>query len=205
MLLIFAASVYSIKECDSPIEPSDIPCIIKSTWDYGNCAATEIKIYNSTPELIGQRNFTDFGLSHRCNITWNYSERGSYFWNVSNGDSGTIIVEGEKMEFFKLGIFGVFFILSLVFIGFMHKFKEDEGSSVAYGFFSAAILFILGSLTMFGFEVIRLTSLGVELPFDINKMLGLICFIVGIYSAWYSTSLYKYKKQSMVETEFKSN
>ena len=107
------------------------------------------------------------------------------------------------MEFLNLSIFGALFVLALVFITFMHKFKEDEGSSIAYGFFSTGLLTLLAGIIFFGFKPIELIS--VSTPFDINMMLGIICLVLGLYSAWYSVELYKYKKRQKKDIEEKQN
>lgn len=198
VILLSLPLAFALEECYSPIEPDKIPCTIKSTWAYDDCLTTEVKIYNSTPLLLDTRNFTDFEAG-RCNITWNYSERGTYWWNVSNGDSGSIVVEGYKMEFISLSIFGVFFVLAMIFIVLMHHYKQDEGSSVVYGMFAFVLLLILGSMTMFGFEIIN-SSL-VSLPFNVNKTLGLLCYILATYSLIYSVQLWQFKKKQYVEKD----
>jgi len=112
MLAILLASVMALEECQSVNVPSDIPCTIKSTWAYANCSLTEVKVYNSTPELLFTTNFTEYGAAGRCNITWNISAVGSYFYNVSNGDSGTITIEvDEKMNIALAIVLGTFAVL----------------------------------------------------------------------------------------------
>ena len=87
------------------------------------------------------------------------------------------------MEFLRLTIFGIFFFISLVLIGFMHKFKEDEGSSIVFGWMATAMMVILGSMIMFGFEVV---DVDIIFGFNANTMIGIVCYMIGFYSAYYS-------------------
>jgi len=99
----------------------------------------------------------------------------------------------DKMGFVNLSIFWVFFFIGIIFVWMMHKFKEDKGSSVAYGFFAATIWILLGSMLMVGFDAVVIE--GVNLPFDVNNMIGIVSFVIAIYAGWYSTTLIKQKKK----------
>ena len=121
MFLCMIPIVYGLSECDSPIEPSDIPCSVISTYQFDNeCSTNTVNIYDEVPILLDTRNWDNYSDTGRCNITFNYTERGSYLLNSSEGSSATIIVRGVKMEFLRVTIFGIFFLLSLIFISMMH-------------------------------------------------------------------------------------
>ena len=194
MFLCMIPIVYGqLTECDSPIEPSDIPCSVISTYQFDNeCSTNTVNIYDEVPILLDTRNWDNYSDTGRCNITFNYTERGSYLLNSSEGSSATIIVRGVKMEFLRVTIFGIFFLLSLVFIAMMHKYKEDT-ASMAYGFFAMIFMFLMGSALLFGFQVI--TSDTVTLPYDINRFIGIVCMVIGVYSAWFSVELYRFRKK----------
>ena len=196
LMILIVPIVYSLQQCDSPIEPSDLPCEVISTYLFdGGCAANELKIFNSTPVLLQTKTWDDWGDGGRCNVTFgevtNTSQRDSYSLNSSDGSTATIIVGGVKMEFLRLTIFGIFFFISLVLIGFMHKFKEDEGSSIVFGWMSTAIMFILGSMIMFGFKVV---DVDIIFGFNANTMIGIVCYMIGFYSAYYSVLMHKSRK-----------
>lgn len=95
------------------------------------------------------------------------------------------------MEFLRLTIFGLFFFFGLVLIAFMHKFKEDEGSSIAFGFFAAAIMAVLGSMILFGFKVV---DVDITFIFNVNTHIAIVCYLIGFYSAAYSVLLHKSRK-----------
>lgn len=130
MALVAIPIAAAIIECENIETPADIPCMIISTWDYGNCSPTQAKIYNSTPTLLDTRNFTDFGASGRCNFTWNISTVDSYFWNVTNGDTGHITVEvDDKLNLaivIGLSIFTVVFMGIGLLLWFYNRGKEDN-------------------------------------------------------------------------------
>lgn len=199
MFLLTINIIYALEQCDSPIEPLDIPCMVVTTWEYPlPCSSYSVEIYDSTPTLLDKRNLGDYGNTNRCNITFNYSQRGSYLLNFSSGDSATIIVEGVKMELFRLYVFVFFFGLSLVFVYFMHKYREDAvGSSVAYGSFAAALMVIMGGMIVSGFDVI-ITD--ITFIFDLNYYLAAICFVLALYTTIHSAQLYKRTKPK--EEEF---
>jgi len=128
MLAVLLGSVIALDECQSVNVPSDVPCTIKSTWAYENCILTEVKVYNSTPELLFTTNFTEYGVSGRCNITWNISTVGSYFYNVSNGDSGTLTIQYEVDTMASLSIMLLVMAITgaVFFLGMKGQFTNNE-------------------------------------------------------------------------------
>ncbi len=201
-LILLIPLVNGLQQCDSPIEPSDLPCEVVSTYLFDDgCAANEVKIFNSVPTLLQTKTWDDWGDGGRCNVTFgevaNTSLRDSYSLNSSDGSTATIIVGGVKMEFLRLTIFGLFFAFGLVLIAFMHKFKEDEGSSVVFGFLATGIMAVLGSMILFGFKVV---DVDVTFIFNVNTHIAIICYVIGFYSAYYSALLHKSRKP--VEEEY---
>ncbi len=196
IMVLLVPLVYALQQCDSPIEPSDLPCEVVSTYLFeGGCAANQVKIFNSVPTLLQTKTWDDWGIGGRCNTTFgeilNTTLRDSYSLNSTDGSTATIIVGGVKMEFLRLTIFGLFFAISLVLIGFMHHFKEDEGSSIVFGWMATAIMAILGSMIMFGFKVV---DVDVGFGFNANTMIGLVCYMIAFYSGYYSILMNRSRK-----------
>lgn len=128
LMLVLIPAVYGLEMCQTPTTPNDIPCMVVSTWKYDNCNVTQAVIYNETPALVSTRNFTDHSV--RCNFTWNITTLGSYWWNVSNSDSGSIIVEVDETMGFAV-IVGLT-LFSIAFIGagiWMWHRKEEKYES----------------------------------------------------------------------------
>lgn len=122
--VLLVCVVNAIEDCEKEMLPDDIPCMIISSWSYSECNSSQAFIYNSTPTLITTRNFTNYGSTNgRCNFTWNYSSTGSYIWNVSNGDTGRIIVRYERDPMASLGI--IIFVMALTAILFILPYKVD--------------------------------------------------------------------------------
>ena len=196
LIVLLVPLVQGLQQCDSPIDPSDLPCEVVSTYLFDDgCAANEVKIFNSTPTLLQTKTWDVWGSGGRCNVTFgeitNTTQRDSYSLNSSDGSTATIIVGGVKMEFLRLTIFGLFFAISLVLIGFMHKFKEDEGSSIVFGCMSTAIMAILGSMILFGFKVV---DVDIVFIFNVNTYIALVCYLIGFYSAYYSVLMHRSRK-----------
>ena len=184
MFLLIVPSIYAIDKCTSPIEPKDIPCRAVSTYLFDNgCNSELVKIFDSNPTLLDTRNWDDWGIGGRCNITFNYTTRGVYTLNSSDGSTATIVVEGYKMEYFRIIVFSLFFGLSMIFLSFMHKYKEDVGSSIVYGTIATLLLIVMGSMITFGFDVI-ITD--IEFMFNINYYLAALCYAFSIYTGFYA-------------------
>lgn len=97
---------------------------------------------------------------------------------------------GDDMEILNLLIYLILTAVGLVLIGFMHAFKEDEGSSVAFGFFGGTILMILGLFLVRGFEAFPV----IGVPFNVNPPLGMISLLFAFYGFWYSIGLFNHNR-----------
>lgn len=193
--LVIIGSVNAIEECFKGRIQEDIPCRVTTNYKPSLlCTNHTISLYDSNGNLIFDEKLVEAPFTKFCSWTFNQTINGTYYFNNSMGDAGFInVLEDDTMEFLNLTIFGIIFFFSLILVFLMHKYKEDEGSSIAYGFLAMALLWLMGSIIMFGFKVVELT--GVTLPFDLNRMIGLVCFAFGLYSMWYSVSLLKFKKK----------
>ena len=163
--LLIVSGAYALEECSNRMTPNDIPCNIISTWEYESCVSTTAQIYNSTPALITTTNFSDFGLSGRCNITWNISEIGTYFLNVSNGDAIRITIQEEEDEMASLAVtlFVLVVTISVFIIAFKVNFTNSrwanmviKNSLILFG------LFLMSLNTVIVVTIADVTGLGVE-------------------------------------------
>lgn len=125
LMLVTLPLAYSLEECQAAMTSGEIPCLILSTWTYPNsCNTYNIKIYNETPSLLSTVTMDSYGITGRCNITFNYTTHGSYLLNYSSGDSATIIVEGDEMSYVGIGIL-------LAAITFIFAFMATKVKGVA--------------------------------------------------------------------------
>ena len=100
LMMLMIPIVQGIEECKEITPSKDVPCMIITSYNYpNNCTTYSMNIYDSIPTLLDSRNLTDYGLTGKCNTTFNYTEQGSYTFSISSGDTGSIIVEeSDNME-----------------------------------------------------------------------------------------------------------
>lgn len=125
IMILMATSVYGIEECKTIIEPSDVPCLVTSLWNYTPpCDQYNATVWDKTGSNIINYTFGDYGNSNFCNFTWNISTVGSYIYKVSNGDSGTIHIEVDNL---MVGItIGIGIIIALL-LTIAFNLTEDMG------------------------------------------------------------------------------
>ncbi len=115
--------IAELTECTGVMDSSDVPCLVISTWQFpNNCNTYNIQVYNKTPINIQNLTMGDYGLSGRCNVTFNQTKIGSYLLNWSSGDSSKIIVEVEEMSFVTIGI--MLGIITFIFAYLTTKVKN---------------------------------------------------------------------------------
>ena len=105
MFVMIPIVIAELTECTGVMDSSDVPCLVISTWQFpNNCNTYNIQVYNKTPINIQNLTMGDYGLSGRCNVTFNQTKIGSYLLNWSSGDSSKIIIEVDDMNFIAIGL-----------------------------------------------------------------------------------------------------
>ena len=120
-MILSIASVSAIKECERTILPKDIPCMVITTWQYPeSCEKYGVIFFNDTPSILWVSNLTSYGNTGYCNTTFNFTDYfGSFNYNISNGDTGSITVEPEVNEMeIAIAIFAIVFIVIGIWIIF---------------------------------------------------------------------------------------
>lgn len=135
LFLIIIPFAAALDDCQTVMEPSDVPCLLRSSWTYDSCTRTTIQIYNSTPILIQSLNYSDYGTTGLCNITWNISAAGSYYWNDSQKEGGNITIDTDNSQYY-LYITAIFLFFILLGIGY---YKEEVLFVVMSGMICFAI------------------------------------------------------------------
>ena len=124
MMLCFLPIVYGMEECQRIIEPSDIPCQVITTWNYPlGCGNYTTLIYSEEGTLLTSKNLTNFGDTEFCNFIFNYTEKGSYIYNISSGDTGGVLVQVDKMNMSIILGIG---IICAVFVFFIFKLNDEH-------------------------------------------------------------------------------
>ena len=185
MLMLILPIASALELCKESISPKEIPCLVISAWEYGNCSAENINIYDNTATLIQSETFSDYGSTLRCNITWNITEKGSYIWNVTNGDSGHLYVESEEDEMASLSV--TLFIMAIAaaifFIAFKVQFTKEEWSN----FMIKRVLMVLGLFLMSLNTTIVVTmadATGLGVNKELFRYLWLINWTIYVSMVW---------------------
>ena len=127
MMLLLIPIVTSIEECKRVMNTGDVPCTfitsMKGKWIYTNdCDTYTVEIYDSTPTLLDSRPLGTH-QNTRCNLTFNYTEIGSYLLNFSSRETAKIIIEEDNNMLIAL-VIGISIIVAL-FIFLTFAVKED--------------------------------------------------------------------------------
>lgn len=190
--LLSGPLVSGLEECKGVTTSEFIPCNIFLPSPNG-CSSVTVSFYQDASFLDqrGMGTYTPF----LCNATFNYSDAGTYVFNYSSGDTGSIIVEEDSMlNIFNLMVYAAMTGLGLIFVLFMHIFKEDAGTPVVYGALGSAVFAIVGAMLLSGFQLVR----NVTFFFDINYYLVGLAFILSLYSGVVAYNFWKpYKSRDV--------
>jgi hypothetical protein len=178
-LLIFFLSfsfASSLEECPGEtISPEDIPCLILYPLP-GNCVSESINVFNAT-DLLYTQQLENYPGS-QCKATFNVSQIGTYAFNFTTGDTGSIVVEENNMiDLFHVSVYAVFGVLGIIFMFMMHLFKEDN-TTMVYGALSSVSWLLLAVINLSGFHLIRNVSFIVDVNFYITGL----CAILALYT-----------------------
>ena len=160
----------ALEECQGVMSPGDVPCMVISTWQIPSCTTETIQIYKSNTTLIDTKTMSNWGVSGRCNATWNYSTIDSYVLNWSSGDSSKIIIEEDNNMLIAL-VIGISLIVGLfIFLTFAVK---DDRPFLANFFFLGIFIFT----TVLSFLLWKITSVN-SAPYESIMFLVYRMFLV---------------------------
>lgn len=111
----------AIKECQRQNPITDIPCmVITSYHPSGNCSEYNATIYFNLTTI---KNLTYGDYFPNCNITFNESQLGVYYWN-SSIENGFITVIGDDNLLIALLLIPVAVMFMLIYWG--NSLPEDQ-------------------------------------------------------------------------------
>ena len=148
--------------------------------------------------LVSRKNISTPGF-YSYLVQCNTSSIGGFVdvgFEVSNDGMEPNLYERGILKTVPLFFSALLFLIGLYLMYLMHKYKEDN-ISPAYGFIGGTIFIILGSVLLFGLKIID-SSL-VTLPFDINKSIGLLCLVIGLFMMWISSVLWRAFRKSIIK------
>lgn len=127
ILVSLVSLAYGINECTGIVEPKAVPCQVTTTWPYPElCSNYTATLINITGIIIDTYQLDSFGIY--CNFTFNHSQVGNYYYNISSGDTGLIIVEAkDDMASLSITIFIVLITIGVFILPFkVRKFSENK-------------------------------------------------------------------------------
>lgn len=191
MVLMATQLVYGIKDCESIMNPSDLPCLILSSWEYPNdCNTYTVNIFNETPALLSTIIMGDYSEIGKCNITFNYSKTGSYFLKFSSGDTAIINVEADEMAYITIGI--LLGIITFVFAFFTVKVKQ-WGIQIALGLLTLVMIVFDFFISARIIEIIDSTQTGIIHSLDTFFFIAVTLFRFALAGAIIFLIYYMYK------------
>lgn len=196
VMILLVPLVFSLDECKGVMTTEDIPCLVFLPVTNG-CGPIELEFFRDTTflETRDMGTFTPF----LCNTTFNFTTLGTYSFNYSTGDTGTIILEEDRMlNIFQLLVYTFLTALAITLLVLMHKFRDEQGTPVVYGAFAATIFVIQGAMLASGFQLVRTGNFF----FPIDVSLAAFMFIMGLFAALASVNTFRQARVPKIEGLF---
>lgn len=183
-MLMFPLAL-AIEECSSIVEPIDIPCKITSLWNYTPpCNGHIAKVYDSQGNNTINYTYQNYGITGKCQITWNLTETGSYIGVVDNGDTFNVFVKVDNLQLATIIALGLAAGIML-FLAFKLD-REHIIMQIGLIIFSMILLslipasLILGTTAIIfhkvimGFMIVFWTYVGVYFIYYVLRWMGII-------------------------------
>lgn len=141
-LFLLVPISYAINECKGTTNTDDIPCNL--FLPSNSCDPIQIDFYSNGSTFKYNQNMSQYD-PFTCNATFNISQEGTYTFNYSTGDSGSIIVtEGFNM-YLALGTVLAILVVLLV----MSLVKEDQNVAQlsAVGFMVTGVWILINGIS----------------------------------------------------------
>ena len=176
MTILLTPFAFGMEECQRETSIEDIPCVVINTWFYPNsCETYSVDIYNQSGVLLEQLNLTERGQSGFCEFNFTQSKKGTYVYNISSGDTGTIVV-GVKSYMLAI-VLGIGLVCAF-FFWFAFQLSEE------YIILKYLITIVaMGFLTLIPTVFITndVSSLFFKYFLWFGRLLALYIFVFGVY------------------------
>ncbi len=156
-LIILATPILALDECDRFSTPDEVPCMITNGYKPDEaCGTHRATVFTNNGSAIYSEDLRVIGDTGFCEFTFNESTVGTYYANMTTGDTATVVVEDgnltELLIYFALALG-----LGLLIIG---VWKDDDTIRAL-----SAITFLLSGVWILvnGFDIltnILTTALG---------------------------------------------
>ncbi len=115
--------VFAIDECKGTMNNNEVPCLVILPVNISTtaCNTVQVSFYNDSIFLNVQtmEEYSPFS----CNATFNYTEFGTYIFNYSTGDSGSIVIEEDVDNRYYLYVISLAVLFILLGIGYVTEEK----------------------------------------------------------------------------------
>ena len=136
VFILLIPLAFAIEECKGTMNNNEVPCLVLLPVNTTStaCNTIEVGFYNISTFLNSQtmEEYSPFS----CNVTFNYTEFGTYTFNYSTGDSGSIVIEEDVDNRYYLYIVALTLFFMLLGIGY---FKEEKFFVILSGMLSCVI------------------------------------------------------------------
>ncbi len=147
-LILLIPLIYSLDECKGTMLTNEIPCLVLLPYT-NDCTTIGIRFYNNGSTLLDDRLMSQYS-PFTCNQTFNYTSFGTYTFNYSTGDTGSIVIEEDEVQQYYLYVVVLIIFFILVGLGY---WKEE-----AIFVMMAGILAMIIGIALFNYGFPNLTN-----------------------------------------------
>lgn len=122
ILILIIPIVMALDECKGTMLINEIPCLVLLPYT-GDCTTIGIRFYNNGSTLLDDRLMAQYS-PFNCNQTFNYTSLGTYTFNHSTGDTGSLVLEEDDDQQYYLYLVTLIIFFILVITGYHYDIDE---------------------------------------------------------------------------------
>jgi hypothetical protein len=201
---IFLTLTVLANECQTTQDPSQLPCNVITSWFYPQgCSNYSVNVYNSSAEIINYSILSSYGITGLCQFVFNQTKVGTYTYNISSGDTGSLLVQGDNM--WLAAILLIPLGLCFFFIYLSNSFSEEH--EPLKWFFRLFALFSIFSVYLVSHIIINLNPIYIGLLdvfnfFILGWIFWLVLAIFLVYLIYKIFMSFKHRKEHEFDTGF---
>lgn len=179
-LLLLAPLVMGYDECKRVTPPGDIPCRVTTTWVPPSACNTYFAIiFNSSGDNVSTLGLSALGSSGFCMFNFTITTAGDYPYNISTGDTGNILVQGDdEMASLSVTLFILLINVAIFALPLFVRFtKNDILNNIM-----AKMVYIAG-LTFLAFNTTIIVTLAARAGLGVTQELFRYQFIF-LWGIW---------------------
>ena len=142
-LILIVPVVIALENCKGTMFQQDVPCllILPVNTSFKACNTINVSVFVNGSNFLYSQTMHEYN-SFKCNATFNQTNFGTYtFLYNGTDDTGTLVVEEDRIQLFFLYIAAIFIFISLLGLGWW----KEEGIFVMI----AGMLAVIIGITIF--------------------------------------------------------